>query len=171
MKIGFHTKWKPIFTCKDEHQGPVSWKSRKAICKTPTRLLFKAGLFICCKGNKNYGNCKVSCLEAPSFWRYKENYVTRNAPEKFRDFQERRLRTRFEKEAMGNSEMAYSFRLDREISCLIGCVTSFHLGNHTNNSHINTWLIFIPVAAPTRKLESYERAPRLMRETLSLITF
>ena len=26
---------------------------------------------------------KVSCLETPLFWRYKENYVTRNAPEKF----------------------------------------------------------------------------------------
>ena len=31
---------------------------------------------------------KVSCLETTSFWRYKENYVTRNAPERFRDFQE-----------------------------------------------------------------------------------
>ena len=28
------------------------------------------------------------CLETPSFWRYKENYVTRNVPEKFRDFRE-----------------------------------------------------------------------------------
>ena len=35
-------------------QGPVSRKSRKlAIRKTPTRLLCKAGLFICCKGVEN----------------------------------------------------------------------------------------------------------------------
>ena len=27
----------------------------------------KAGLFICCKGNKNQNNCKVSSLETPSF--------------------------------------------------------------------------------------------------------
>ena len=69
-------------------QGPVSRKSRKAIRKTATCLLCKAGLFICCKGNKNQNNCKVSCLETPSFWRYKENYGTRNTPEKFRDFRE-----------------------------------------------------------------------------------
>ena len=30
----------------------------------------------------------VSCLETPSFERYKKNYIIRNAPEKFRDFQE-----------------------------------------------------------------------------------
>ena len=39
--------------------GARFWKvrktflARKAIRKTPTRLLCKAGLFICCKGNKN----------------------------------------------------------------------------------------------------------------------
>ena len=38
--------------------------------------------------SKSKNNCKVSCLETPSFWRYKENYVTRNTPEKFRDFRE-----------------------------------------------------------------------------------
>ena len=66
---------------------PKIFRAPKAICKTPTRLFFKAGLFICCKGNKNENNCKVSCLEKTSFWRYKMNYyVTRNAPEKFREF-------------------------------------------------------------------------------------
>ena len=30
----------------------------------------------------------MSCLETPSFWRYKENYATLNAPEKFQDFRE-----------------------------------------------------------------------------------
>ena len=63
--------------------GPVSRKSRKAICKTPTWLFRKASLFICCKGNKNKNKCEVSCLETSSLRLYKENYVTRNAPEKF----------------------------------------------------------------------------------------
>ena len=31
---------------------------------------------------------KVSCLEKPSFKRYKENYATRDAPEKFWDLGE-----------------------------------------------------------------------------------
>ena len=66
-----------------DSRGPVSRKSRrlfrarKAIYETPTRVFCEAGLFICCKGNKNLNNCKVSCLETPLFWRYKENYVTR----------------------------------------------------------------------------------------------
>ena len=67
---------------------PRIFRARKAIRKTTTSLFCKAGLFICCKGNKNKNNCKVSCLETPSFWRYKENYVNRNTPEKFRDFRE-----------------------------------------------------------------------------------
>ena len=65
---------------------PNFFRARKAIRKTPTRLFGKAALFICCKGNNNENNCKVSCLETPSFCRYKENDVTRNEPEKFRDF-------------------------------------------------------------------------------------
>ena len=36
--------------------GLVSRKSRKAIRKTPPRLFCEAGLFICCKGNKNLNN-------------------------------------------------------------------------------------------------------------------
>ena len=48
----------------------------------------KLFFFIYCKGNKNKNNCKVSCLEKPSFWRYKEYYGTRNAPEKLQDFRE-----------------------------------------------------------------------------------
>ena len=46
---------------------PKTFRARKAIRKTTTCLLCKAGLFICCKGNKNKNNCKVSCLETPSF--------------------------------------------------------------------------------------------------------
>ena len=75
------------------HLGPVARKSRKlfgpnrkVIPKTATRLFCKAGLFICCKANKNENNCKVSCPLTPSLWRYKENYVTSNVHEKFRDF-------------------------------------------------------------------------------------
>ena len=74
--------------------GPVSRKSReifgpqKPICKSTTCLFCKAGLFISCKGSKNKNNCKVSCLETPLFWKYKENYVTRNTPDKFRDLRE-----------------------------------------------------------------------------------
>ena len=67
---------------------PRTFRARKAIRKTTTCLFCKAGLSICCNGDKNKNNCKVSCLETPSFWRYKENYVTRNTPEKFRDFRE-----------------------------------------------------------------------------------
>ena len=67
---------------------PKTFRARKAIRKTTTCLFCKAGPFICCKENKNQDNCKVSCLETPSFWRYKENYVSRNAPEKFQDFRE-----------------------------------------------------------------------------------
>ena len=33
-------------------------------------------------------SAKFRCIEAPLLWRYKENYVTRNRPEKFRDFRE-----------------------------------------------------------------------------------
>ena len=65
-----------------------TFQARKSIRKTTACLFCKVGLLICCKGNKNKNNCKVSWLETPSFWRYKENYVTRNTPEKFRDFRE-----------------------------------------------------------------------------------
>ena len=80
------TVWKGTGACFSK--VPKSFRALKAIRKTPTCLFCKARLFICnsCKGNKN--NCKVSCLETPLFWRYKENYVIRKAPEKFRDFRE-----------------------------------------------------------------------------------
>ena len=45
---------------------PTTLRVRKAIRKTMTCLFCKAGLLICCKGNKNNNNCKVSCLETPS---------------------------------------------------------------------------------------------------------
>ena len=73
-------------------QGLVSQKSLKtfrtwkAIHRTPTHLFCEAGLLICCKGNKNLNNCKVSCFETPLFWRYKECYVTRNHPITFGTF-------------------------------------------------------------------------------------
>ena len=66
---------------------PKTFRARKAIRKTTTCLFCKAGLFRCCKGNKNKNNCKVSCFETPSFWRYKENYVTRIRPKSFGTFE------------------------------------------------------------------------------------
>ena len=46
---------------------PKTFRARKAIRETPTCLICKAGLFICCIGNTNQNNCKVSFLETPSF--------------------------------------------------------------------------------------------------------
>ena len=63
-------------------------KAFRAIEKTPTRFFCEAGLSICCKGHKNLNDCKVLFLETPLFWRHKENYVTRKAFEKPRDFRE-----------------------------------------------------------------------------------
>ena len=65
---------------------PKTFRARKAIRKTTTRSFCKPGHFICCKGNKNWNRYKVSCFE--TLWRRKENYVTRNAQEKSRDFRE-----------------------------------------------------------------------------------
>ena len=80
--VGESTRLLPVRLGARFSKVPRTFRARKAIRKSTTCLLCKAGLFICCKGNKN--NCKVSCLETPSFWRYKENYVTRNIPGKFR---------------------------------------------------------------------------------------
>ena len=46
---------------------PKTLRAREDIRKTPTRLFCEAGLFTCCKANKNLNNCQVSCLETPSF--------------------------------------------------------------------------------------------------------
>ena len=66
---------------------PRTFRDQKAIRKITTCLFCKAGLFICCKGNKNKNNWKVSCLETPSFWRCKENYVTQMRPKSFGTFE------------------------------------------------------------------------------------
>ena len=72
--------------------GHVSRKSQKLFGpeKPFVKLLlaYSVKLVFCCKGNKNENNFKVSCLETPFFWRYKESCVTRNRPEKFREFWE-----------------------------------------------------------------------------------
>ena len=36
---------------------PKTFRVPNVICKTPSCLLCKGGLFICCKGNKNENNC------------------------------------------------------------------------------------------------------------------
>ena len=46
---------------------PKTFRARKAIRKTPTCLFCKAGLFICCKGNKNKNNCKFRASRRLSF--------------------------------------------------------------------------------------------------------
>ena len=74
--------------------GPVSRKSRKLF--GPEKLFVKLRLAYSVKlvfsyvvkKNKNLNNCKVSCFKMPLLWGYKENYVTRNASEKLRDFRE-----------------------------------------------------------------------------------
>ena len=81
-------KFVPLLSGARFSKVPRTFRARKAIRKTTTYLFCKVGLLICCKGNKNKNNCKVSFLETPSFWRYKENYVTRKTPEKCRDFRE-----------------------------------------------------------------------------------
>ena len=45
--------------------------------KMKNKEFCEAGLFICCKGNKNLDKCKVSWLKTPWLSRFKENYVTR----------------------------------------------------------------------------------------------
>ena len=90
---------------------PGTFRARKADRKTTTCLFCKAGLIIRCKGNRNKNNCQVSCLETPSFWRYKENYVTRNSPETFRDFRETGPWTRFQNCGEGCVCESYTERL------------------------------------------------------------
>ena len=48
-------------------ESPEGFSGPKSHSQTPTRLFCEADLFICCKGNKNLNNCKVSCLETPLF--------------------------------------------------------------------------------------------------------
>ena len=73
---------------------PKTFRVRKAICNTPTGLLCNMVFSYLVKGIKIEINSKVLCLETPSFCRCKENYVTRNAPEKFRDFRGTGLRSK-----------------------------------------------------------------------------
>ena len=78
---------------KSRGLGPVSRNSRKVfgsekpLVKLRPACLVKLVFSYVVEGTK-INNCIVSCLETPSFWRYKENYATRNAPENFRDFRE-----------------------------------------------------------------------------------
>ena len=53
--------WGPFLESSENFSGP------KTIRKTATCLFCKAGLFICCRGDKNKNDCKVSCLKTPSF--------------------------------------------------------------------------------------------------------
>ena len=71
-------------TFEKQTPGPISRKCRKLF--RPEKLFLKLRpacsvkllFWYVVKGIK----IKVSCLETTSFWRYKENYVTRSTPEK-----------------------------------------------------------------------------------------
>ena len=73
---------------------PRTFRGRKAIHWSTTCLFCKAVLFISCKRNKNKNNWKVSCLETPSFWRYRENYVKRQVSGLLRNRPQRREPTK-----------------------------------------------------------------------------
>ena len=72
---------------------PKTFRFRKAIRKTPTRLFCKAGLFICCEGDKNHNNCKVSCLRRDAFFLKKRQLSPEMRP---KDFRETGSRKRYE---------------------------------------------------------------------------
>ena len=76
-----NTRW-PVSRKFRKHFGP-----EKPFVKL--RTANSAGLVFSCvvNGNTTEKHCKVLCLETPSFRRYKENYVTRNAPESFGTFE------------------------------------------------------------------------------------
>lgn len=57
-------------------QGPVSWKSQKAICETTNCWLWKVNLLTCFKGNKK-NDCQVWWLKSSLFLRCKGNCDTR----------------------------------------------------------------------------------------------
>ena len=48
-----------MYEGKDGDLGPISRKSRKAICEIANRLLWKADLLTCFQGNKKKNNCEV----------------------------------------------------------------------------------------------------------------
>ena len=68
-----------IFATLFEYSSSFSSLILDLICWMVLMMVWQWKPAICCKGNKNKNknNYKVSCLETPSFWRYKENYVTR----------------------------------------------------------------------------------------------
>ena len=78
---------------------PKTFRFRKAIRKTPTRLFCKAGLFICCEGDKNHNNCKVSCLRRDAFFLKKREL----SPEMYKHFRETGSRKRFEIQSSGQA--------------------------------------------------------------------
>ena len=40
-------------------KAPITFRARKAICETANRLLWKADLLTCFKGNKKKNDCEV----------------------------------------------------------------------------------------------------------------
>ena len=68
---------------------PKTLRARKAVRKSPTHLFCISGLFMCCKGNKNENNFKVSCLETLSFQDTKRIISHEMRPKSFGTFEKR----------------------------------------------------------------------------------
>ena len=83
---------------KSSDKGPVSekvpktFRARKAICTPTTRLFCEAGLFICCKGNKN--KITAAKFRASRRLRFKDTKRIMSpemCPKSFGTFEERAL--------------------------------------------------------------------------------
>ena len=79
---------------------PKTFRFRKPIRKTPTRLFCNAGLSICCEGDKNHNNCKVSCLRRDAFFLKKRQLSPEMRP---KDFRETGSRKRYEIQSSGQA--------------------------------------------------------------------
>ena len=84
----YHSLWSPFLESPENFLALSEFvlRPRIAIHKTPTRLFCKAGLFIHCKGNKNKIAANFVASGHFHLEKKNENHVTRDEPEKFRDF-------------------------------------------------------------------------------------
>ena len=67
---------------------PITFRARKAICKTANRLFWKVDLLTCFQGKKKKNDFEVWQHKSSPFLRYKENCDTRKWPVKSRNFRE-----------------------------------------------------------------------------------
>ena len=122
---------------------PITFGPEKSIVKVRPACSVKLVFSYVVKGIKIKNKCKVSCLETPSFWRYKENYVTRNTPEKFRDFRETGPRAPFvslDEKIRKNENFTSSFgRLRQKLHQKACCTCSTIIFSHSGNQIIHLW--------------------------------